>query len=319
MANAADHLHTGCVKQKPEYDMAALEYGRAAVAFRNAKLLTQAAEAFVKEAEVHEKKNALLYAARAYEQAGLLLRASKKLKEAAQVIERAVSSCLQSKNADFSAMILRRFSQLLESQIPYQVVRLYQGASELFEIEDRVLQALDFTGRASKVLVRSKRYGDAATSLNKEKYLYLEVECFSGCCKRIVAESLAHLCNDDFPAALKCVRESCYIIGFKGSKEHEALVQLLKCYENQDQDRVDEICTSPVFQRLDDLYRNMIKKLKVPKIEDLRNTIFPPPEFMWPLENKDKAAQATKKEEQEEEAEEEGEEVEVEVLPVPIE
>uniref|UniRef100_A0A4X2JMH3 Gamma-soluble NSF attachment protein n=1 Tax=Vombatus ursinus TaxID=29139 RepID=A0A4X2JMH3_VOMUR len=276
LAKAAKHLQTGFLKWKPDYDKAALEYARAALAFNRAKQLDQAADAFLKEAEVHEKTQAPFYAAKAYEQAGLLLRESKKLAEAARVIKQAVTLYLESGNADIAAATLRRFSQILESHLPHQVVRLYQGA-------------LDLTGRASKMLVRSQCYGEAAISLNKEKYLYQEVEGFPTFYKRTVAQSLAHLLNNDFIAAWKCVQESCDTTGFKGSQEYIALVQLLNCYDSLDQDGVDKICTSPVFTHLDNDYSKMVKKLKVPEIEDLTPTA-----LIWPPDDEDEGASTTK-------------------------
>ncbi|XP_051825107.1 gamma-soluble NSF attachment protein-like [Antechinus flavipes] len=283
MANAANHLHTGFLKRKPDYDKAAVEYARAALAFRTARQLDGAVEAFMKEAEVHEKKQAFFYAARAHEQAGLLLRELKKLPEAAQAAWKAVSLYLEGKNAELTAATLRRFSHILEDQMPTQVVHLYQGTAELFENEGRLLQALGFTCQASKLLVLAKRYGEAAISLNKEKYFYQEFESFSICYKRTVAQCLAYLHNSDFLAATKCVNDSCSISGFKGSREYNALVQLLESYDKKDQNGLDEICRGPIFKLLDDNYRKMVKKLKVPPFEELSETIMPSPSVTaWP-------------------------------------
>uniref|UniRef100_A0A4X2L330 Gamma-soluble NSF attachment protein n=1 Tax=Vombatus ursinus TaxID=29139 RepID=A0A4X2L330_VOMUR len=305
LAKASNHLQTGFLKRKPDYDKAALEYARAALAFRSAKQMDRAADAFVKQTRVHEKTQEPLYAGKAYEQAGLLLSESKKLAEAAQVIKQGIDFYLESGNADITAMTLRRFSQILESHLPHQVVRLYQRASELFERDDRILQTLDLTGRASKMLVRSKDYGEAAISLNKEKYWYQEVESFPTCYKTTVAQSLAHLRNNDFTAASKCVL-NCHILGFKGSREYIALVQLLKCYDNKDQNGVDKICRSPVFQLLDHDYSKMVKKLKVPGSSDLRGRILPPPSaLMCPPHSEDQWAPTTTEEEEEVKKEEE--------------
>ncbi|PIN99456.1 hypothetical protein AB205_0150360 [Aquarana catesbeiana] len=61
-------LKTSFLKWKPDYDSAASEYAKAAVAFKNAKQYDQAKDAFLKEAEAYENNKS------AFEQAGMMLK-----------------------------------------------------------------------------------------------------------------------------------------------------------------------------------------------------------------------------------------------------
>ncbi|XP_064337691.1 gamma-soluble NSF attachment protein isoform X3 [Camelus dromedarius] len=76
LAKAEKYLKTGFLKWKPDYDSAASEYGKAAVAFKNAKQFEQAKDACLREAAAHENNRALFHAAKAYEQAGMMLKVS---------------------------------------------------------------------------------------------------------------------------------------------------------------------------------------------------------------------------------------------------
>ncbi|XP_044538955.1 gamma-soluble NSF attachment protein-like [Gracilinanus agilis] len=267
LARAENYLKTRLLRMKPDYDGAAFEYGKAALAFKKVKHLRSAKEAFLKEAEAHQKNDAPFYAAKAYEQAGLLLKEMRNLPEAAQVIEKAITLYLESDSPNTAAMTLRQFSLLLESQIPEQLVSLYQQAAKVFETENRPLHAVDLIGRASKVLVRTKRFAEAAISLDREKNLYKEMESFSTCFKRIIAEILVYLHSNEFVAAYKCVQESCDVPGFKGSEEHIALVQLLECYDRQDQEQMNKICSNRIFKNLGNDYTKLSSRLKIPAME----------------------------------------------------
>ena len=91
MAQATQYKCIGLLGWKPDYGKAASEYEQAALAFLRAKRLEEASEAFLKEAESHERNRAPLCAAMAYEQAGLYLSRSDHLQEAAQAVKHAVS------------------------------------------------------------------------------------------------------------------------------------------------------------------------------------------------------------------------------------
>ncbi|XP_075682547.1 gamma-soluble NSF attachment protein [Rhinoderma darwinii] len=264
LAKAEKSLKTGFLKWKPDYDSAASEYAKAAVAFKNAKQYDQAKEAYLKEAESYENNKALFHAAKAYEQAGMMLKEMQKLPEAVQLIERASMMFLENGTPDTAAMALERAGKLIEHVHLEKAVQLYQQSASVFENEERLRQAVELLGKASRLLVRARRLDEAVVSILKEKNMYKEIENYPTCYKKTIAQVLVHLHRNDYVAAEKCVRESYSIPGFSGSEDCTALEQLLEGYDQQDQDQVYDVCNSPLFKYMDNDYAKLALSLAVP-------------------------------------------------------
>ncbi|XP_053570888.1 gamma-soluble NSF attachment protein [Bombina bombina] len=264
LAKAEKCLKTGFLKWKPDYDSAASEYAKAAVAFKNAKQYDQAKEAYLKEAESYENHKALFHAAKAYEQAGMMLKEMQKLPEAVQLIEKACMMYLENGTPDTAAMALERAGKLIENLNLEKAVQLYQQSASVFENEDRLRQAVELVGKASRLLVRARRLDEAVASIQKEKNMYKEIENYPTCYKKAIAQVLVHLHRNDYVAAEKCVRETYSIPGFNGSEDCAALEQLLEGYDQQDQDQVSDVCNSPLFKYMDNDYAKLALSLAVP-------------------------------------------------------
>ncbi|NXE04124.1 SNAG protein, partial [Lophotis ruficrista] len=261
-------LKTGFLKWKPDYDSAATEYGKAAVAFKNAKQFDQAREACLREAEAHENNKAYLFIdctiADSSVSLTVTLQEMQRLPEAVQLIEKASMMYLENGTPDTAAIALERAGKLIENVSPEKAVQLYQQAASVFENEERLRQALEMLGKASRLLVRGRRLDEAALSLQKEKSIYKEIENYPTCYKKTIAQVLVHLHRNDYVAAERCVRESYSIPGFNGSEDCAALEQLLEGYDQQDQDQVSEVCNLPLFKYMDNDYAKLGLTLVVP-------------------------------------------------------
>lgn len=264
IAKAEKYLKTSFMKWKPDYDSAASEYAKAAVAFKNAKQLEQAKDAYLKEAEAHTENRALFHAAKALEQAGMMLKDMQRMPEAIQYIEKASMMYVENGTPDTAAMALDRAGKLIEPIDLEKAVNLYQQAASVFENEDRLRQAAELLGKASRLLVRQHRFDEAAVSLQKEKNMYKEMENYPTCFKKTIAQVLVQLHRNDFVAADKCVRESYSIPGFSGSEDCIALEQLLQGYDEQDEEQVYRVCNSPLVKYMDNDYAKLAISLKVP-------------------------------------------------------
>ncbi|XP_072425944.1 N-ethylmaleimide-sensitive factor attachment protein, gamma b [Chiloscyllium punctatum] len=264
IAAAEKCLKTGFLKWKPDYDSAASEYAKAAVAFKNAKQYDQAKDAYLREAESHQNNRAFFHAAKAYEQAGMMLKEMQKLPEAVQFIEKASMMFVESGTPDTAAMSLDRAGKLIENINLEKAVDLYQQAASVFENEERLRQSAELLGKVSRLLVRARRLDEAAASLQKEKNMYKEIENYPTCFKKTIAQVLVHLHRNDYVAADKCVRESYSLPGFNGSEDCSALEQLLEGFDQQDQDQVSAICNSPLFKYMDNDYAKLSLSLRVP-------------------------------------------------------
>ncbi|KAL7887587.1 hypothetical protein AOLI_G00053080 [Acnodon oligacanthus] len=264
IAKAEKYLKTSFMKWKPDYDSAASEYAKAAVAFKNAKQLEEAKDAYLQEAEAHTNNRSLFHAAKALEQAGMMLKDMQRLPEAVQYIEKASMMYVENGTPDTAAMALDRAGKLIEPVDLSKAVDLYQRAASVFENEERLRQAVELLGKASRLLVRQKKFDEAAVSLQKEKNMYRDIENYPTCFKKTIAQVLVHLHRGDFVAADKCVRESYSIPGFSGSEDCVALEQLLQGYDQQDEDQVSRVCNSPLFRYMDNDYAKLALSLNVP-------------------------------------------------------
>uniref|UniRef100_W5LIK2 Gamma-soluble NSF attachment protein n=1 Tax=Astyanax mexicanus TaxID=7994 RepID=W5LIK2_ASTMX len=264
IAKAEKYLKTSFMKWKPDYDSAASEYAKAAVAFKNAKQLEEAKEAYLQEAEAHTNNRTLFHAAKALEQAGMMLKDMQRLPEAIQYIEKASMMYVENGTPDTAAMALDRAGKLIEPVDLSKAVDLYQRAASVFENEERLRQAVELLGKASRLLVRQKKFDEAAVSIQKEKNMYRDIENYPTCFKKTIAQVLVHLHRGDYVAADKCVRESYSIPGFSGSEDCVALEQLLQGYDQQDEDQVSRVCNSPLFKYMDNDYAKLALSLNVP-------------------------------------------------------
>uniref|UniRef100_A0A8B9LH74 Gamma-soluble NSF attachment protein n=1 Tax=Astyanax mexicanus TaxID=7994 RepID=A0A8B9LH74_ASTMX len=258
IAKAEKYLKTSFMKWKPDYDSAASEYAKAAVAFKNAKQLEEAKEAYLQEAEAHTNNRTAL------EQAGMMLKDMQRLPEAIQYIEKASMMYVENGTPDTAAMALDRAGKLIEPVDLSKAVDLYERAASVFENEERLRQAVELLGKASRLLVRQKKFDEAAVSIQKEKNMYRDIENYPTCFKKTIAQVLVHLHRGDYVAADKCVRESYSIPGFSGSEDCVALEQLLQGYDQQDEDQVSRVCNSPLFKYMDNDYAKLALSLNVP-------------------------------------------------------
>ncbi|XP_062337147.1 N-ethylmaleimide-sensitive factor attachment protein, gamma b [Osmerus eperlanus] len=264
IAKAEKCLKTNLTKWKPDYDTAASEYAKAAVCFKNAKQFEQAKDAYLKEAEYHTENKTLFHAAKAIEQAGMMMKDMKKMPEAIEYIEKASMMYVENGTPDTAAMALDRAGKLIEPMSLEKAVDLYQKAASVFENEDRLRQAAELLGKASRLLVRLRRLDEAAVALQKEKNMYKDIENYPMCFKKTTAQVLVHLHRVDFVAADKCVRDTYSLPGYDTSEDAIAMNTLLAGYDDQDEDVVHYICNLPLLKYMDNDYAKLAISLRVP-------------------------------------------------------
>ncbi|XP_041959544.1 N-ethylmaleimide-sensitive factor attachment protein, gamma b isoform X2 [Alosa sapidissima] len=200
----------------------------------------------------------------AYEQAGMMLKDMKRMPEAIQLIEKACVMYVENGTAGTAGIALDRAGKLMEPMDLEKAVDLYQKAAYVFETEDRLTQAAEMLGKASRLLVRLRKLDDAAASLQKEKTMYKDLENYPTCFKKTTAQVLIHLHRGDFVAADKCVRESYSFPGYNNSEDCVAMETLLQGYDEQDEDQVHRVCNSPLLKYMDNDYAKLAISLRVP-------------------------------------------------------
>uniref|UniRef100_A0A8B9JA57 Gamma-soluble NSF attachment protein n=1 Tax=Astyanax mexicanus TaxID=7994 RepID=A0A8B9JA57_ASTMX len=128
-------LKTSMTKWKPDYDGAASEMAKAAVAFKNAKQFDQAKDAYLKEAEYHTDNKAYPFPQskiQAIEQAGMMLKDMKRLPEAVELIEKASVMYVENGTSGTAGMALDRAGNYSFFDIFYCVSFILMNHSAVF-------------------------------------------------------------------------------------------------------------------------------------------------------------------------------------------
>ncbi|CAB1326902.1 unnamed protein product [Coregonus sp. 'balchen'] len=261
IAKAEKNLKTSMTKWKPDFDSAASEYAKAAVCFKNAKQFEQAKDAYLKEAEYHTENKALFHAAKAIEQAGMMMKDLKKMPEAIQYIEKASMMYVENGTPDTAAMALDRAGKLIEPMSLEKAVDLYQQAAGVFENEDRLRQSAELLGKASRLLVRLRRkQRHRCWFIFTEMTLWLQTSVSERATGMylLMTEYVSLEQRTFLSELVHCLP------GYSGSEDCVAMETLLQGYDEQDEDQVHRVCNSALLKYMDNDYAKLAISLKVP-------------------------------------------------------
>lgn len=257
-------LKTGLLKWKPDFEGASIEFGKAAIAFKNAKAYDQAIASYMKQADVQKQTGSVFHAAKAVEAAALLHKEAGDLSKAADFIEQASTMYLEHGTPDTAIVVLERAAKMLEPTLPDRAVKLYMKACDVAEAEDRIQQCGEMSGKAGRVLIRMKMYDEAATAVKKEIDLYNQADTKGLINKLVMGLVLIHLHRADFVAADQAFRNCLGYAGFAESDEARPIERLLEAYDAGDQQAADSIVKSPLFKFMENDFTKLARDLKVP-------------------------------------------------------
>ncbi|KAL8589942.1 hypothetical protein ACOMHN_024029 [Nucella lapillus] len=257
-------LKTSLFKWKPDLDGAAAEYGKAATAFKNAKAFEQAKDSYVKAADAQKAMNSPFHAAKSYEQAGLLCKENKEYDQAVGLMEMAAYMFQEHGTPDTAAICLEKAAKMVEQVNAGKAIMLYKKACEVGECEDRPRQSGEAIGKAARLLVRENRFEEALECLKKEISYYAEVDGFAHIRKLVMGIILIHLHQEDYVAADLFFRNALSYPEFGSSEEAGALQDLLKAYDDVDDESVRNTLSLPLFKYMDNAFAKLARDMKVP-------------------------------------------------------
>jgi tetratricopeptide (TPR) repeat protein len=258
-------LKTGLLKWKPDYDGAAVEYGKAAVAYKNAKAHDEAIDSYMKQADAQKQMGSIFHAAKSIEAAGMLCKESGNLSRAADLIEQAATMYLEHGTQDTAAVVLDRAAKMLEQSLPQRAIKLFMRACEVAEAEDRPHQSAEYVGRAARVLIRTKQLDEAADALRREMDYYNRVDNQGLLNKLVMGIVLVHLHRGDYVAADQAFKASLSkYAGFAQSEEAGPIERLLDAYYECDQEAAEQVVKSPLFRYMENDFTKLARDLKVP-------------------------------------------------------
>ncbi|CAL8088055.1 unnamed protein product [Orchesella dallaii] len=260
--NAEKCLKTTLLKWKADYDIAADEYNKAAMCYKSTKSYQECKDCLMKAADCYKKNNSLFSAARCYEQATLICKELGQLEEIGSLAERACIIYQQHGSPDAGALCLDKCAKMIETQYPERAVALYKRGVDVVMIEDRPRQASEFCAKFSRLLVRLKKYDEAADAIRREISLNQQSENIPAIGRLVVALVLVQLAREDYVAAEKAFKEwgnNCEV------EEIVAMETLLRGYDEEDAEVARKALHSPFIRHMDVEYAKLARDLKLPQ------------------------------------------------------
>lgn len=255
---AEKYLKTSFLKWRPDYDSAANEYSKAATNFRTARVLDQCNDCLLKAAECYYQNRSYFSAAKSYEQSALICKEMEDYMGAVKMVERACELFREHGTPDTAAIALEKGAKMVESKYPEIALELYNKAAEVVMIEDRPRQAAEYTGKVSRLLVKLKRYDDAAEMLKKEVQYHLMSENHRAAGRLVIAQVLVHLIREDYVAADKAFKEG---YSFVEKEEANTAMEILEGFDQGDVEQMNRGLSHPFITHMDVEYARLARSL----------------------------------------------------------
>lgn len=255
-------LKTGLLKWQPDHEIACDEYQQAATCYRNARLYNECRACLMKAADCHLQTRSLFHAAKCFEQVILMMREQGALDEIEALAHRACKLYQQQGSPEAGASALDKAAKIVEAQLPEHALQLYRHAVEVTQLEDHARQAAEYACKVSRLLVRLRRYDDAADALRREIGINVETESQGAIGRLTVALVLVQLAREDSVAAGKAFREWG---AYCDANEQVTLEQLLAAYDEEDAAAAKRALHSPFIMHMDVEYARLARDLQPPE------------------------------------------------------
>lgn len=257
-------MKTGLFKWKPDLDGAAYEYGKAAVAFKNAKATDHAINSYLNCSKVQREMGSPFHAAKSLESAALILKEVKNADKAADFVEQAADLYLEHGTPDTASIALDRAAKMIEQLAPERSIKMYMRACDICEGEDKPRECAELIGKAARLLIRLQRFDEAADALKREMDYYETIENNGVINKLVMGLVLVHLHRQDFVAADLAFKAALNYTGFAESEEAGPIQQLLEAFDQGDPDTANEILRHPLFKYMENEFTKLARALIVP-------------------------------------------------------
>ncbi|XP_054164935.1 gamma-soluble NSF attachment protein-like [Oppia nitens] len=256
---ADKHLKTGFLKWRPDYELAANEYSRAATCFKAVRMPDKCLDAHLKAADCYEKTKSYFSAAKCYEQSAMVC---KDLNDWDSVIKYMEKSCHMFREhgvVDTAALTFNRGAQMIENQRPEKAAEWYGQASEVTMIEDRPKQATEYANKAVRIFLKLKKYDNAIDWLKKAMSYLVESEDNQALGRLYVGLILIQLAREDSVAAEKAFREG---KGYIEDQEIYYINQILEGFDKMDANAIVNGLNCPFIKSLDNEYTKIARDLQ---------------------------------------------------------
>ncbi|XP_055536421.1 gamma-soluble NSF attachment protein [Wyeomyia smithii] len=255
-------LKTSLLKWRPDFDVAADEYNKAAICFRNAKALDQCKECLLKSSDCHKQNRAIFHAAKCLDQVILICKDMNNLAEVRKYAEKACHLYQQHGSPESGASTLDKAAKILEPTHPEDALQLYRQAVDVATIEDSTRQGAEYASKVARIMVKLGMYDQAADAIRREIGLHQQVGSEAAIGRLAVVLVLVQLARGDYVAAEKAFKEwgNCCDVA-----EVQTLESLLQAYDDEDPELAARALASPFIRHMDIEYARLARDLPLPK------------------------------------------------------
>ncbi|OBZ83373.1 Gamma-soluble NSF attachment protein [Choanephora cucurbitarum] len=252
--------------RKPDWDLAASCYERAATSFKIAKSSDQAVQAYIKASDALSKADATHLAGKALENAAFILAHDlNQPQRAAELYQRASNYFMTQGSIDRAAEQLEKAGRALENVDVNASYDMYSKACTIYEQEDRGRFAVDIFKRAVSLLIRNKKYDKAIEMLKRQSIVLQKFTSRSHLYKaNLSILILIFAIGDDVEAGKQFSYMCGNDAGFAQSEEAQIAQDLLQAYDERDQELLERTVRLQHVTFLDNEVVKLARLLTVP-------------------------------------------------------
>ncbi|KAI8988830.1 soluble NSF attachment protein [Pilobolus umbonatus] len=260
-----DKAATKGLFRKPDWDVAAGYYERAATSFKIAKSYDQAVQAYLKQSDALYKADATHLAGKAMENAAYILASNlNQPQRAADAYQRASNYFMTQGSIDRAAEQLEKAGRALENVDVNASYDMYNKAITIYEQEDRGRFAIEIFKKTISLLIRNKKYDKAVEILKRQCVVLQKFTSRSHLYKANLSIIILILAIGDDVEAGKQFNMMCGDTGFAQTEEAEIAEDLLRAYAERDQLLLEKTVRLQHLTFLDNEIVKLARLLTVP-------------------------------------------------------
>ncbi|KAJ1825655.1 hypothetical protein LPJ70_007953, partial [Coemansia sp. RSA 2708] len=265
---------------KPQWDIAATNWDKAANAYKTAMHYEEAVDCHVKASEAYVKVNIIFLAAKGYEEAASLT--EKHLKDHAKAISYySRASDLyrsQGSSADRAAAMMVKAAGSCEDIDTAQAIQLYEQALAIYETEDRSRFSIPTFKRLTAFLIEKNRLSEAAGVQVRLGNVCQQINSRPELSKSYLGAIILILAFGDSVEAGKKLDEFASNAVFVRSNEGTIANAMVEAYDAGDQEQFGILATDQTVAFLDSAISRLAAHIRVPG----GKRPAPPPDAMAP-------------------------------------
>ncbi|KAJ2630371.1 hypothetical protein H4R22_002711 [Coemansia sp. RSA 1290] len=251
---------------KPQWDIAATNWDKAANAYKTAMHYEEAIDCHVKASEAYVKVNIIYMAAKGYEAAATL--AEKHLKDHAKAITyyTRASDLFRShgSSADRAAAVMVKAATSCEDIDTNQAVQLYENALSIYETEERNRFSIPTYKRFAAFLIAKNRLPEAAKVQTRLGDICQQINSRYEVTKSYLGAIIVILAFGDSVEAGKMLDQFASCVPFVRSNEGTVANAMLEAYEQGDQEQFDVLANDQAIALLDSYISRLATQIRVP-------------------------------------------------------